>query len=73
MFSTEFKEISGVIAPSPGVKPNFDHPESLAYLIIIASIVCWLATTLFVFLRLWTRQSIIRIIGAEDCKYSGHV
>jgi hypothetical protein len=71
MNSTEFQDISGVIPPPSGVKPNFEHPESLGYRIIIASVICWFAATLFVFLRLYTRQYIIRIIAVEDCKHSG--
>jgi hypothetical protein len=73
MFLTEFYEISGVIPPPPGVKPNFEYPDSIGYRIIIASVVCWWSATLVLFLRLHTRRNVIHIIGAEDCKYSEHL
>ena len=71
MFLTEFQEISGVIQPPPSVKPNFEHPDSIGYRIIIASVVCWASATPVVFLRLHTRRNVLHIIAFEDCKYSG--
>ena len=73
MFLTKFQEISGVIPPPLGVKPSFEHPDSIGYRIIIASVVCWALATPVLFLRLYTRRNIIHIIAAEDCKYSGHL
>ena len=73
MVLTEFQDISGVIPPPPGVKPNFEHPDSIGYRIIIASVVCWALATLVLFLRLYARRNIIHIIAAEDCKHSGHL
>jgi hypothetical protein len=73
MAPPEFQEISGVIPSPPGIEPNFEHPDSIGYRIIIASVVCWVTATLFVFLRLYSRRYVVRIIALEDCKYSRHL
>jgi len=70
---TEFSEISGAGPPPPGVKPNFEHPESIGYRIIIGSLVSWWSATLVLFLRLYARRYVTHMIAAEDCKCSGHL
>ncbi|PMD31666.1 hypothetical protein L207DRAFT_572478 [Hyaloscypha variabilis F] len=59
-------EISGAVPPPSGVKPNFEHPESIGYRIIIGAVVCWWSATVVLFLRLYTRRNVTHIIAIED-------
>ncbi|PMD58587.1 uncharacterized protein K444DRAFT_530712, partial [Hyaloscypha bicolor E] len=53
--------------PPLGVDPDFEHPDSRGNRITATSVVCWVVATLFVSLRLYSRRTIVHIIGLEDC------
>ncbi|KAH6700564.1 hypothetical protein BKA61DRAFT_681673 [Leptodontidium sp. MPI-SDFR-AT-0119] len=65
---TERDEIVGVILPPPGVIPDFEHPESRGYQIILANAILFPLVTLFVVLRIYTRAIIVRNVGSDDCQ-----
>lgn len=69
LLKTERDEIVGVILPPPGVIPDFEHPESRGYQIILANAILFPLVTLFVVLRIYTRAIIVRNVGSDDCKY----
>lgn len=55
--------------PPPGVKPNFENPESLRSYWILMMCTCWTFSTVFVALRFYTKLIIIKSHGWEDCRY----
>jgi hypothetical protein len=64
------EQIVGLLPPPPGVMPNFDHPDSIAYRLVIATTVCLVASTAVLLLRLYTKRFIVHTLGTEDCTYS---
>ncbi|KAH8748435.1 hypothetical protein F5883DRAFT_239441 [Diaporthe sp. PMI_573] len=60
------EEITGILPPPPGVRPNFKHPESIGYLLVIVTAVFLPFASLVVILRLYTRRVIVRAIGYDD-------
>ncbi|KAH8595300.1 hypothetical protein B0O99DRAFT_572012 [Bisporella sp. PMI_857] len=66
MLKTERDEIVGSLPPPPGVIPDFEHPESRGYQVIIAIAVLFPLATLFLVLRIYTRAIIVRNVGSDD-------
>lgn len=63
-------ETVGAFPPPPGVLPNFEDPESIAYRVIIAAVL-GPAIALPIFgVRLYTRQCILRNVGYDDCEWT---
>jgi hypothetical protein len=62
------EQIVGLLPPPPGVTPDFDHPISIAYRLVITIAICLSTSTIVVLLRLYTNCFIVHIIGADDCK-----
>jgi hypothetical protein len=60
--------IVGVLPPPPGVIPNFEHPESQVYRLVITIAILLPVTTLVLFLRVYTKRVIVRNFGTDDCK-----
>lgn len=60
--------IIGGLPPPPGVTPNFVNPESLHSEWVLMMSMCLTFTTIFVFLRMYTKLVIIKSHGWEDCK-----
>ncbi|OTB13230.1 hypothetical protein K445DRAFT_368672 [Daldinia sp. EC12] len=65
-FSTLDLDHTPIIAPPPGVVPNFDNPKSLAPIGRITIAVVLPIMAIFVVLRFYTRFQISRSIGADD-------
>ena len=61
--------LSTIIPPPPGVTPNVGHPEYIGHVVITLNLVFFPLSTLILFLRIYTRRVIVRIIGCEDCKH----
>lgn len=55
------------IAPPPGVKPNFEHPDNLSHpeLAVLQLVVA----TAVVGMRVYTKLGVVKIMLAEDCVY----
>lgn len=55
------------IAPPPGVKPNFEHPDNLSHpeLAVLQLVVA----TVVVGMRVYTKLGVVRKMLAEDCVY----
>ena len=53
--------------PPAGVLPNFTDPPNLTALFILTLTVTQTLATLAVVLRVYTKWSIIRSLGYEDC------
>ncbi|KAH8591908.1 hypothetical protein B0O99DRAFT_744136 [Bisporella sp. PMI_857] len=66
ILKTERDEIVGSLPPPPGVIPDFEHPESRGYQVIIAIAVLFPLATLFLVLRIYTRAIIVRNVGSDD-------
>lgn len=56
------------LKPPPGVVPDFDNPSGIQGEIHALLIVCAVISTIFVWLRLYTRYFIIKSHGWDDCK-----
>jgi len=59
---------AGALPPPPGVTPNFTNPESIAYRIIIASVLGPVITIPICIVRLYTKKYILRNVGYDDCE-----
>ncbi|KAH8704331.1 hypothetical protein GQ44DRAFT_732480 [Phaeosphaeriaceae sp. PMI808] len=66
ILKTERENIVGASLPPPGVIPDFEHPESCAYKLIIANSVLFPLATLVVILRIYTRVILVRYMGSDD-------
>jgi hypothetical protein len=62
------EQIIALLPPPPGVTPDFDHPVSIAYRLVITIAICLSASTIAILLRLYTKFFIIHIVGVDDCK-----
>lgn len=62
------EQIIGLLPPPPGVTPDFDHPISIAYRLVITIAICLSTSTIAVIFRLYTKCFIVHIIGVDDCK-----
>lgn len=56
------------LAPPPGVQPNFVNPPSYQHKIIILEGVFVPLMLLAVFVRIFVRARITRMVGWDDCK-----
>ncbi|KAH8724356.1 hypothetical protein GQ44DRAFT_286531 [Phaeosphaeriaceae sp. PMI808] len=56
----------GVIPPPPGITPDFTNPPSRAHTLLTVHIVFMIISTLFIGLRLYTAQFILRYIRVDD-------
>ena len=54
--------------PPPGVTPNFVNPESLRTYWILMMCMCLTFSTMFVFMRMYTKLVLIKSHGWEDCE-----
>ena len=54
--------------PPPGVIPNLINPQNLSVASNATVITCLVATTIFVWLRVYTKLRIYKSHGYEDCK-----
>ena len=61
-------EIVGALPPPPGVIPDFEHPASRGYQIVIATAILYPLATFILCLRLYTRAILVRSMGSDDCK-----
>ncbi|KAH9211061.1 hypothetical protein DL95DRAFT_274009, partial [Leptodontidium sp. 2 PMI_412] len=59
------------LPPPPGVRPNFKHPESIGYLLVIVTAVFLPFASVVVILRLYTKRVIVRAIGYDDYLHYG--
>lgn len=66
------KGLAGLARPPPGVTPNFDNPMSRGGPIIVVNIISLLLSTCVLFLRVYTRRFIVRLMDLSDCKQSGY-
>lgn len=55
--------------PPAGVQSDFDDPANLNTIIYITKTLTLTLTTLAVFIRVYTRHSIIRSMGYDDCMF----
>jgi hypothetical protein len=62
------EQIIALLPPPPGVTPDFDHPVSIAYRLVITIAICLSASTIAILLRLYTKFFIVHIVGVDDCK-----
>lgn len=62
------EEIVGVIPPPPGIVPNFDNPPSMKTTLVVVDVTLIVISTVFVVLRLYTAQFILRRVNIPDCK-----
>ncbi|KAF2177982.1 hypothetical protein K469DRAFT_601172 [Zopfia rhizophila CBS 207.26] len=53
----------GALPPPPGVTPNFDRPESIAYRVIFAFVLGPVITIPICLLRLYTKRCILRLVS----------
>ena len=60
---------TGALPPPPGVQPNFVDPENHTKSTIALHTICLTLATLFVVIRIYTRQFINGKLGLDDCKY----
>ena len=54
--------------PPPGVRPNFVDPESLRTPVIAINVIFLVLATLAVVMRVYTKRTIARAVGWDDCK-----
>jgi len=54
--------------PPPGVIPNFAHPKSQGYILIIVTAICYSLMLPIVILRVYCRNWINRSFGLDDGK-----
>lgn len=54
--------------PPPGVTPNLENPESIGYRIIIVAAVFPAITGVFLCIRLYTAQFILKRWHTDDCE-----
>ncbi|KAH8591910.1 hypothetical protein B0O99DRAFT_718424 [Bisporella sp. PMI_857] len=66
ILNTAREEIVGALPPPPGVIPNFEHPESLGYRVVIATAVLFPLATFVLCLRIYTRAKIVCYMGPDD-------
>jgi len=59
--------IIGALPPPPGITPNFENPESIAYRVIIVAVIGPLLTIPICALRLYTKRNFLRAVGLDDC------
>jgi hypothetical protein len=57
------------VSPPPGIVPNFDNPESIAYRLIVVSVVGPVVTIPMCGLRLYTNRRILRLEIWDDCEF----
>lgn len=63
-------EQQGAMPPPPGVTPDFENPkDQLNTIMIVTQALCMVFVTVFIFLRVWIRVTILRSFTAEDCSY----
>jgi hypothetical protein len=60
----------GAIPPPPGVTPNFVNPPNSFGNMVALHTVCLFLITLFLGLRLYTRQFITHSLKVDDCTHS---
>ncbi|KAH6668390.1 hypothetical protein B0J14DRAFT_675210 [Halenospora varia] len=60
------QEIVGVLPPPPGVSPDFEHPESIGYRLVIVTAIFLPLASVVVALRIYTRRVIVHAIGYDD-------
>ena len=68
VLNTAREEIVGALPPPPRVIPDFEHPESLGYRVVIATAVLFSLATFVLCLRIYTRAKIVCYMGSDDCK-----
>lgn len=73
MAATDEVDYPGMLPPPPGVIPNFTNPDSMAWRLIVASVLCPVFAILLCLLRLYTARFIVRKIYRDDCEFSQHV
>jgi hypothetical protein len=59
----------GAFPPPPGVTPNFHNPESIAYRVIVASVLGPVVAIPLCILRLYSKRYVLRNTGYDDCEY----
>ena len=55
-------------APPPGVKSNFENPDSRAGAVVATNIVFILLSAIALLLRLYTRRFIVNLFSLPDCR-----
>lgn len=58
----------GAMPAPPDVTPNFENPESIAYRVIVASVLGPVITIPICLLRLYTKRCILRLVSYDDRK-----
>lgn len=62
---------SGVVGawpPPPGVTPNFENPDSIAWMVITAALISPVVAVFFVLMRSYTKKCIFNRFDWDDCK-----
>ena len=67
--ATMDQAIQGGLPPPPGVKPDFVHPYTVQPFIKLCLALCIGLSTVFVWLRMYTKLFITRTPAWEDCEY----
>lgn len=66
MAPTDGVDYPGMLPPPPGVTPNFTNPDSMAWRLIVASVLCPVFATLFCLLRFYTARFVVRKTFRDD-------
>ena len=53
--------------PPAGLQPNFNNPPNLDTVIYTTKTIALTLTTLFIFIRLYTRHVLLHSMGYDDC------
>lgn len=61
-------EIVGAWPPPPGVTPNFQNPDSIAWTVITAALISPIVAVFFVLMRSYTKRCIFNRFDWDDCK-----
>ncbi|KAH8888073.1 hypothetical protein GQ53DRAFT_826637 [Thozetella sp. PMI_491] len=66
MASAQAPDYPGMLPPPPGITPNIDHPESAAWKLIVAGILCPVFAIIFWSLRHYTTLVLVRRSYVDD-------
>ena len=66
---SSISDLVSSIPPPPGSKSNFANPDCDRNSIYIPLTICLGVTTIFFFMRAFTKGIVMRQIDVEDCKF----
>lgn len=59
----------GASPPPPGVIPNFENPESIAYRVMIIAVFGPVIAIPVCCVRIYTKRCILQNLGFDDCEH----